>query len=131
MYDAPTAWRTVSGRKRRAIDEAALWALLHDSKPSVAVIEQPIAMPRQSAQSGLTTGYGFGLYIMALTALGIPYEVVRAQRWKAAMLDGTARDKAAALVVARRLFPGVEMGRRKDAGRAEALLIAEYRRRQG
>ena len=37
--------------------------------------------------------------------------------------------KARAIIIAQRLFPTVSLARKKDHGRAEALLIAEYARR--
>ena len=39
-------------------------------------------------------------------------------------------DKNASIVLASRLFPSASLARKKDDGRAEALLIAEWAHRQ-
>lgn len=38
--------------------------------------------------------------------------------------------KARAILIAQRLFPGVDLPRKKDHGRADAILLAEYARRK-
>lgn len=53
---------------------------------------------------------------------------VRPQAWKKAM--AVTADKETSLNLARQLFPAASLLRKKDHGRAEALLIAEYSRRQ-
>lgn len=133
VFDPPVTWIVHGKKKRREYVLGQLMATLTIAKgrEAVAAIEQAQPMPRQGVTSTFSIGYGFGLYEMALTALEIPYERVRPQRWKRDVLDGTAKDKGAAYQVAQRLFPAVDLGRRSDHGRAEALLIAEWRRRQG
>lgn len=54
--------------------------------------------------------------------------MVRPQAWKKVL--GVTADKETSLSLARELFPAASLLRKKDHGRAEALLIAEYRRRQ-
>lgn len=83
----------------------------------------------QGVVSTGTTMEGFGMLKGMLAALRIPYELVPSVTWKRAMLEGLGRDKSHSLSKARALFPTVDLGRRKDAGRAESLLIAEYGRR--
>ena len=102
-------------------------------------IEKQQSMPGQGVSSTFSTGYGFGLWIGILAALGISYTVVRPQTWKREMLRDMAGDtmstgngKAAARLRAMQLFPSAsdQLTRVKDHGRADALLIAEYHRRQ-
>ena len=105
----------------------------HNVGAMVAAIEQGIAMPRQSSSSTFKTGRGIGLWEMALAARGIRYEFVTPQRWKKALGIPKGADKNESRVVAQRLFPDLadQLARVKDDGRADALLIAEWRRRQG
>ena len=94
-----------------------------------AFVEQAQAMPKQGVSSTFKTGYGYGLIIGVLAGLGIPYQTVTPAVWKRAMgLWG--KDKEASRALARSLWPEAPLGRKMDHGRAEALLLAEYGRRQ-
>jgi crossover junction endodeoxyribonuclease RuvC len=93
-------------------------------------IEKVGAMPGQGVTSMFGFGKGFGLWIGILAALRVPYTLVTPQAWKKEIMQGVS-DKDAARGVAMRLFPELssELSRKKDIGRADALLIAEYGRR--
>ena len=99
----------------------------------VAALENVHAMPRQGVRSMFSMGKGMGLWLGILAGLGIPYDLVQPTRWKAAMMDGQGKEKDASRFRAQQLFSQLasELRRKKDHGRAEALLIAEYRRRLG
>lgn len=138
VLDLPVVWITKGrGKKktrRRVYDLPRLACLFSDlsmEDPVTIVIEDVHAMTKQGVTSMFSMGYGVGVLHMGATMCGLPFELVTPQRWKKEMLDGTAKDKAAAYQGAQRLFPGVDLGSRSDHGRAEALLIAEWRRRQG
>ena len=123
------------GKGGHDLDLPALRDLLRDLAPERVYVERQQARPGNGACAAHTAGRIYGAILGILTALELPYELVTPQRWKKAMLDGEPKDdsnpKAPSLRVARRLFPLVDLGRRKDAGRAEALLIAEWGRRAG
>lgn len=99
-----------------------------------AVIEKVSARPGQGVVSMFRFGTNYGEWIGRLTALGIPYDLVVPQKWQKAVMDsGRQKDKKkASLERARRLFPQAQslLTRKKDHNRADALLIAEYCRRQ-
>lgn len=107
--------------------------LKHDSAV-IAVVEQVGAMPKQGLSSTFKFGKGYGTILGVLWALGVRTELVAPQRWKAAVLAGTPKDKDAAVAYCRRAFSEVNL-RRTDRcttdhdGMAEALCIAEYGRR--
>ena len=111
-----------------------LWELLTELRGGPylevsAIVEQAQAMPKQGVSSTFKTGYGYGVIIGVLASLGIPYETVTPSVWKRAMgLQG--KDKDASRSLARCYWPDAPLGRVKDHGRAEALLIAEYGRRK-
>ena len=115
-YDVKTMWLHLDGMRREG--------------PTFAILEKVHAMPKQGVSSTFKFGYGFGLWVALLTAAEIPFELVSPQAWKKVMLADTPKDKLAALVTARRLFPTVDLHRKADDGLAEALLMAEYGRRQ-
>ena len=101
-----------------------------------AAIEKQQSMPKQGVSSTFKTGEGYGLWRGILVGLGVPYEIVTPQTWRKAMNLPAGSDKAASVVLAQRLFPSLSdklvgpKGGIRD-GLAEALLIAEYRRRIG
>ncbi len=122
------------GKSKRVYDVSRmrreLSALLDCGEECFAILEQQQAMPKQGVSSTFKTGQGFGLWEGILAALHIRYEIVHPTRWKKRMLDGLpTKDKASSRIVAGRLFPDVDLGRRKDNGRSDALLLAEYGRR--
>ena len=130
LYDMPVQNKGKGGHE---IDMPALVALLRDLAPGIVVIERQQTRTRDGKVQAFTTGLGFGALRMACVALGLPHELPTPQAWKKAMLAGETPDenpKVTSLRVARRLFPLADLGPKKDAGRAEALLIAEYGRRQ-
>lgn len=92
------------------------------------VIEQVGAMPG----NGGVSMFNFGAAYMACIAIAqrsmCPWMLVRPQKWKKDM--GLTSDKAESLALARHLFQTAPLTRKKDNGRAEALLIAEWLRRK-
>lgn len=126
-----------TGGKRRSIDVAALRVFIEDYPPDLAVVEEVSPAPvRGRVQGGLSMfsfGRGLGQIEGVLTALGVPYVLARPQTWKAAVLPGTAKDKAAAVAFCRRRFPGVGLTpgrcRKPHDGIADALCLADYARR--
>tara|TARA_Y100000310_G_scaffold37447_1_gene35160 strand:+ start:1080 stop:1532 length:453 start_codon:yes stop_codon:yes gene_type:complete len=97
---------------------------------AVAVIEDVHAMPKQGVSSTFKFGKSFGEAIGVLVAWGIPLDYVRPQVWKK-MFGLVRKDKDDSRRKARELWPYMDekLKRKKDDGRAEALLIAEYCRR--
>jgi len=118
----------------KSYDVTVMLEILRDYQPARAALEIQHAMPKQGVTSTFETGYGYGLWYMALSALGIPFDLVRAQDWKRSLGIPAGSDKSASVAAAQRLFPSGEFtgpkGGIKD-GRAEAALIAEWKRRQG
>lgn len=94
----------------------------------VATIENVHAMPGQGVTSMFSMGYGLGIWHALLVANGILYKVVTPQSWKKHFALDRDKEKSRALAIEK--FPGLAAGlaRKKDHGRAEALLIAEYGR---
>lgn len=97
-----------------------------------ACIERVRAMPSagpnrrtMGAQSSFNFGDGFGQVKSAFRVLGIQPVLVESRSWKTHMgLIGTDKDAARVLAVKR--FPSAahQLQRKKDSGRADAMLIA-------
>lgn len=94
--------------------------------PSVAVIEQVGAMPKQGVSSTFKFGDAFGLVKGVIGALEIPTHRVTPGRWKKHFRLSSDKEEARALAL--RLFPACadSFARKKDHGRAEAALIARF-----
>jgi len=99
----------------------------------VACVEKVASMPHQGSVSIFTFGKAAGYIEGALSALGIPYQLVPPRTWKKEFSLGAVKDDS--IAVAEHLFPDVNLlknprCRKKHDGMAEALLIAEYARRR-
>lgn len=94
-------------------------------------IESVHAMPGQGVCSMFNFGKGFGIIRGILSAFKMTRTFVTPQAWKKEMMEGI-KDKDAARSRAIQLFPhsSLKLCRKKDIGRADALLIAEYGRRK-
>lgn len=92
-------------------------------------IEKAQAMPKQGCVSMFRYGEGFGIIKGILAGLGIPYTLVTPQEWKKEMMSGMSKEKGASILRVNQLFPEIDIGnRKKDHGKADAILIAEYGR---
>jgi crossover junction endodeoxyribonuclease RuvC len=75
-----------------------------------------------------TFGRSFGEWLGILAALGIPHVLVTPRQWQRGLVrpsDGPD-PKCRSLAVARRLFPDIDLHRKKDHHCADALLIAYW-----
>lgn len=104
-----------------------LYEILRELTFATAMVEQAQSMPGQGVSSMFKYGVGYGQILGVLAGLAIPYMTVTPAVWKRKM--SVTKDKEATRALARQLWPTAELSRKKDHGRAEALLIAEYARR--
>lgn len=95
-----------------------------------AAIEKVGSMPEQGIVGAFRFGEGYGLWRGMLTAYNIPFTEVMPGQWKGEMMHGLGTEKGHSILRAKQLFPTVVLDRKKDDGRAEALLIAEFLRRE-
>ena len=135
LHDTPTIDIGTPKKPRTEYNVPAMAALMPDtSGGSVhAYIEAVHSMPEQGVASSFQFGKGFGIWLGIFGALSIPYTLVTPQCWKKEMLAGRGKEKDASRLRALELFPHLadELQRKKDHNRADALLIAEWGRRQG
>ncbi len=110
---------------------AAIFDPIGDKGQCHVFLEKVGPMPKQGVVSMFGFGKGYGIWIGILSALKIPYTLVTPQSWKKEIMGGGAKEKDAARIRAQQLFPklSADLSRKKDIGRADALLIAEYGRR--
>ena len=118
VYDMPV----VNGD----VDVAGLADLLRRILPEIALVEQVASRPGQGVSSMFKFGTGYGMVHGVLGALQIPRHLATPQRWKKHFRLDAEKESARALAL--RFWPDrAELfARKKDAGRAEAVLIAKY-----
>jgi crossover junction endodeoxyribonuclease RuvC len=115
--------RTVNGM----LDAAAFAHALSDMKVSQMVVENVHSMPKQGVASTFKFGMGAGIIHGVAGALRLPLTLVTPGQWKSFHGLRTAH-KEAARQLAIRKWPdhNKHLDRKKDADRAEALLIGDW-----
>ena len=90
-------------------------------------IERVSAMPGQGVTSMFSFGHSAGVIDGVCGGLSLSTAYVTPARWKRS-LGIAGRPKSTSITVATRLYPEVSdmLRRRKDIGRADAILIAHY-----
>ena len=121
--------------KRHQVNGAELAKILREAKAIHAPVksneniqvylERVSAMPGQGVSSMFSFGCSYGIVLGVLAALQYSVTLVTPQSWKKrAGLIG--KEKDAARTTAQLLYPAADLGRKKDIGRADALLIARF-----
>lgn len=89
-------------------------------------IESVASRPGQGVRSMFTFGRAMGSIEGVIQTLAIPYGYVSSPAWKRHFKLGKDKEVSRARAIA--LFPNMagELSRKKDSGRAEALLIARH-----
>lgn len=92
------------------------------------VVETVHSMPKQGVASSFKFGVAYGGAVALAERLHCAWHMATPQLWKKALkLDS---DKQKSLDLARQLWPTAPLKRQKDNGRAEALLMAYWLRKQ-
>ena len=127
VEDIPTVAYSKSGFVKNAVDGMALarmleyYAMMGTAR---VFMERVNAFPGQGVGSVFSLGMTFGAIAGVVAALRLPLQFVGPAEWKAHFRLGKDKDLARGL--AARLYPDVDLSRKKDHNRAEALLIARF-----
>lgn len=139
LIDLPT----IGEEKQREIDVLAFRDWMLQVEPDEAIVEMVTPMPPipdkrtgKIRQMGSTSAFNFGGTYRVLKAIpllfNIPVTLVTAGKWKGFYgLPGGVEHKEKSRQLALQKWPMLSelLSRKKDADRAEALLIADYKRR--
>src|SRR5262245_20986572 len=108
------------------IDPALFAHALSDMKVEKMILENVHAMPKQGVSSTFKFGVGFGIIRGVAGALKLPLVLVSPNQWKT--FHHLAADKELARARALQRWPHLmhRLDRKKDANRAEALLIGDW-----
>ena len=131
VFDMPVM--NLSGKKQQ-VNAAALASLFRENLPyqdadygvdATAYVERVHYMPKQGGSSSFNFGTSYGVIQGVLGALQIPMVLVNPAVWKK-RAGLTGKDKDASRTLAQQLYPAAPLGRKKDVGRADAILIAKF-----
>jgi hypothetical protein len=147
FFDTPVLEMKVNNKIKNQMDAAACSLLLSGLTSAhrgdcLVSIEKVAPMPsfkvqrtgeepkQQSmgATSAFNFGVGFGIWQGICAALLLPYQLVHPATWKRLLLKDMEKGKDASRVKALQLYPNTasKLTRKKDHGRADALLLAHY-----
>ncbi|KAL0711600.1 hypothetical protein Bca4012_018578 [Brassica carinata] len=132
VFDTPFLPVLVGKRVRKRLDAKSIVQLIRSldiPSGSTAYIEQSTPFPKDGKQGWYSGGFGFGFWLGTLVTSGFSVVPVSSALWKRHFqLAGGNCTKDDSRRVASELFPllSSQLKRKKDHGRAEALLIAAY-----
>ncbi|KAJ7960519.1 Holliday junction resolvase MOC1, chloroplastic [Quillaja saponaria] len=132
VFDSPHLQVLIGKTVRRRLDAKSIVQLVRSFDAPIGTtvyIEQSIPYPQDGKQGWWSGGFGYGLWIGILVASGFSVVPVPSCAWKNVFeLSGSRSTKDDSRRVASTLFPSLSslLKRKKDHGRAEALLIAAY-----
>lgn len=140
VHDMPVMERRAGGQQVNAAELASLLRGILREHPGayiVAVLEQVNAMPSIPGANGERRGMGsssafrfgesYGVVRGVIGALGIGLIHALPRTWKQRMgLTGTEKDVARTSAIERWPAMAGQLARKKDIGRADALLIAAW-----
>jgi len=113
--------------KGQAVNAAELASIILEHKPKKAILEAVSAMPGQGVSSTFRFGESFGVVLGVLGALQVPVKFIAPQTWKKkAGLIGKEKDAARTMAIMLHPEASDKLTRKKDCGRADAILIAKY-----
>lgn len=106
------------------------WSLHYEI--NMVALEKVGARPGQGVVSMFTFGRNLGAWEGIISAFSIPFMMPTPRQWQKGLVDQKAGPdtKTRSLVTARRRFPDASLSRKKDHGRADALLLAVWARGQ-
>ena len=125
LEDMPTIARG-KGKSivKRQVNPAALHEILKPWSTSTATLEAVNSRPGQGVASVFSLGDSFGCIRSVLAVLSMSADFVAPQTWKKHY--NITSDKEIARAKAIQLYPAASLHRKKDADRAEAILIARF-----
>ena len=129
MFDMPTM---IDGKKnKKQVNGAQVANIIKErldgEKEIAVVVEHVNAMPGQGVTSMFNFGQSFGVIKGVCSALSLPIYFVRPTKWKKHFnLIKTNKDASRTKVI--EVYPEISssLSRKKDANKADAILIARY-----
>ena len=128
VADMPTMIEGTKSKKQ--INAAELANILQKEKISQddkVILESVSAMPGQGVTGMFSFGQSFGVIKGVCAALKLPLILVRPVKWKKHFnLLSSEKDASRTKVIETYPYISSELSRKKDANKADAILIAKY-----
>jgi len=129
FYDMPTM---IDGKKNKkqvnGSQVANIFKEKIDANKEISVVVEHVnAMPGQGVTSMFNFGQSFGVIKGICSALSLPIHFIRPTKWKKHFnLINTNKDASRTKVI--EIYPEIssKLSRKKDANKADAILIARY-----
>ena len=124
VWDMPT----LEVRKKRFLNATLLAELLSSIKTQKCevLLERVSARPGQGVTSMFSFGTSYGIIQGIIATLGIPLTFVTPQEWRKKMGVPKGKDGSRQRVLELRPDLASKFARKKDHGRADAVLLALY-----
>ena len=112
--------------KKRELNEPQIRNILEMHRPLSVGIEKAQTMPGQGISSSGRYMASYGLLRGICVGLKVKYQLIHPKTWKKAMMPDMPKEKEASIMRVGQLYPDLVLGRKKDHGIADAILIAKY-----
>lgn len=109
---------------KKCINPLGVKELLITMGKQTVYLEKVHAMPKNGSNANFSMGDSFGCLRGVIMTLGYPLVLVTPQMWKKHFRLTSDKEQCRARAI--ELFPEENFNRKKDADRAEAMLIAYY-----
>ena len=129
IYEMPTM---IDGKKnKKQVNGAEVTNIINkeiiNEKDAKVVIEHVSAMPGQGVTSMFNFGQSFGVLKGICAALKLPVHFIRPVKWKKHFnLINTEKDASRTKVIERFPYISSKISKKKDANKADAILIARF-----
>ena len=112
--------------KKRELNEPKIRMILDGFKPLCVGIEKSQTMPRQGISSSGRYMASYGFLRGLCVGLSVEYQLIHPKTWKKELMHDMPKEKEASIMRVGQLYPDLVLGRKKDHGIADAILIAKY-----
>lgn len=89
-------------------------------------IEKCQSMPGQGIASTGRYMEGYGRLRGICEGLSLPYTLVHPKTWKKIMMPDMLKEKGQSIIRVKQLYPDIDLPRKKDHGKSDAVLIGRY-----
>jgi len=126
-HDLPITTVPKGSKDKPILNANLLYKLLMKFSPCKIAVEKVHAMPGQGVTSTFNFGKSYGIILASIDIAESEYLAVTPQAWKKMQgLIGTDKEAAVALAIKKYPEAASSLTRKKDHGRADALLICDY-----
>lgn len=112
------------------VDVGPIADVIRNQENPIIVIEKVHSMPKQGVRSMFSFGTSYGKLLGMCQALNVTFDLVLPNAWKKEILQGTKKDKDAAVDYVSRMYREIELiperCRKPHNGIADAVCILEW-----